>query len=61
MQGLGIQNFPGNGILVNSSNNLIGGDRVGVDATGNPNVHNRPITSRPVVLGLPSTVTEIGV
>ncbi len=37
VQGLEILDFPGNGILVTSAHNTIGGDQVGLDASGQPN------------------------
>lgn len=45
VKGLGIYNFPGNGILVTSSNNLIGGDDVGYDLNNNRNNPTGRITS----------------
>jgi hypothetical protein len=45
VRGLEIMNFPGNGVLVQSSYNTIGGDEVGLDANRNPNNPAGQITS----------------
>ena len=37
VRALEITNFPGNGILVTSASNTIGGNQIGVDANNNPN------------------------
>jgi hypothetical protein len=49
---LAILNFPGNGILVTSDSNTIGGDQVGVDANGNRNNPAGRITSPPGTTGM---------
>jgi hypothetical protein len=46
VEGLEIENFPGDGILVTSSHNTIGGDQIGVDSNGQPNSPTGRITDQ---------------
>jgi hypothetical protein len=47
VEGLAIVNFPGNGILVTSAGNTIGGDLVGTDSAGKPNNPTGRVTTPP--------------
>ncbi|MFT3883245.1 MAG: right-handed parallel beta-helix repeat-containing protein [Gemmatales bacterium] len=57
VQGLGIANFPGNGILVTSDNNLIGGDTVGYTVINGECVRNNP-TGHVTTTNPPSEATK---